>query len=305
MTTDKIIVIVGPTASGKSELSVRLAKKFSGEIISVDSRQIYRGLNIGSGKVEGQWQTQAGHKVFIYKGIPHYLIDEASPRTQYSVEKFQNKARTIIQKLLAKGKVPILCGGTMHWIDAIIFEQTIPQVKPNTRIRRQLSKLGTEQMFTMLKKLDPTRAKNIDSQNPHRLIRALEIVMTTGKPVPPTQSAPIYQAIWLGLKPEQEVLEKKIHKRLKQRLDSGLIEEVQELRKSGLSWKKLEGFGLEYRYCALYLQEKITKQQLEEQLFIAIRQYAKRQMTWWKKNKSIRWFADASEALKAIDSISF
>lgn len=285
-----MIVIVGPTASGKSELAVRIAKKVEGEIISADSRQIYKGLDIGSGKIEGKWR---GGK-FIYKNVPHYLIDEASPRVQYSVARFQKKARATLDDIFARGKTPIICGGTGHWIDAVVFSQVLPAVKADSKLRARLAKLSTAQMFAKLQKLDPARAKNIDSKNPRRLMRALEIVMTTGKPVPKLQSTSAYTVKWIGLNPEMEILEKKIAKRLNERIKQGMIKEVQKLRNSGISWKRLESFGLEYKFCALHLQGKISLEEMRALLLIAIRQYAKRQMTWWKRNKDIKWQSNAA-----------
>ncbi len=323
-----IICVVGPTASGKSELAVKLAKKYDGEIISADSRQIYEGMNIGSGKVEGKWFTvnsQTKHrrtgpksfkdsKVFVYKNIPHYLIDEASPSAQYSAAKFQRRARAALVDILRRGKLPIICGGTGHWIDAVVYESNFPKVKPSSAIRQMLSHLTKQEMFEMLIKLDPRRAIEIDKNNPHRLIRALEIVITTGKPVPKLsgnldestkelQTFNDYKILWLGLNPSMETLEKNIAKRLKERLRIGMIREVENLHKpkkqggSGLSWKRLEAFGLEYKYCALYLQDKISKQELEQSILIASRQYAKRQLTWWKRNKEIVWATTESKSL--------
>lgn len=329
----KIIVVVGPTASGKSELAVKLAKKYNGEIISADSRQIYRGLDIGSGKVTGHWASHPersegsakkvfferseaksrssrpvspmasrggqARTVFVYKNIPHYLIDEANPKTQYSVAKFQKQAGKIIADLLKRGKLPIICGGTGHWIDAVVFEQTLPEVKPDAKLRAKLNKMSTKELFARLQKLDPKRAAEIDAKNPRRLIRALEIVMTTGKPVPklPTLPSPhegrvregLYDAIWLGINPDKVTLHKKIEKRLKVRLKQGLIKEVTQLHNQGLSWKKLESFGLEYKYVALFLQDKLSETEMKEQLLRAIKQYAKRQLTWWKRNSQIHW----------------
>lgn len=311
-----IIVVVGPTASGKSELAVRIAKKVDGEIISADSRQIYKGLDIGSGKVEGTWKKVvrksdgrsksggAGQKVFLYKDVPHYLIDEASPRVQYSVARFQKRARAAVADILARGKTPIICGGTGHWVDAIVFEQTFPNVKADAKLRAKLAKLTTAQLFAKLQKLDPARASSVDAKNPRRLVRALEIVITTGKPVPNQvarvdqnpSAFPDVKIEWIGLNPKMEVLEKKIAKRLNERVQQGMLKEVKSLKKSGLSWKRLESFGLEYKFCALHLQGKISEKELNPLLFTAIRQYAKRQMTWWKRNKKIKWFQDNKKA---------
>ena len=299
MMTDRLIVIVGPTASGKSELAVRIAKKIGGEIISADSRQIYRGMDIGSGKVEGAWTTHPEtHKpVFTYKHIPHYIIDETSPRSQYSVSMFQKKAHRIITDILKRGKVPILCGGTGHWVDAVVYNETLPEVKPNPKLRKELEQESAASLFKRLQKLDPARSKTIDAHNPRRLIRALEIVIATGKPVPHKTRTALYNTTYIGLNPGMEVLEAKIAKRLKTRFKQGMVSEIEQLHTQGISWKRLESFGLEYKYIALYVQGKLTKGEMEQQLFTAIRQYAKRQLTWWKRNKDIQWFSEAKDAL--------
>ncbi len=295
MPKPSILIVVGPTAAGKSELAVKLAKKFNGEVISADSRQIYRGLDIGSGKIEGQWQN----KIFLYKNIPHYLIDEANPRVQYSVARFQKNARKAIADILSRGKLPIICGGTAHWVDAVVFEQSLPDVKPNTQLRTKLTKLTPAQLFTKLKKLDPARAKTIDAKNPRRLIRALEIIMTTGQAVPKVTTKSPYNPIWIGVNPGIKKLETNIQKRLQARLKQGMIKEVSNLHKQGLSWKKLESLGLEYKFCALYLQQKLSKTDMELLLYRAIRQYAKRQLTWWKRNEAIQW-SETPEKLLSI-----
>lgn len=287
-----LLVIVGPTASGKSELAVKLAKKIDGEIISADSRQVYKGMDIGSGKVPGKWHK----KVYLYKAVPHYLIDVASPKRQFSVAQFQTQATKIIDDIFRRGKTPIICGGTGHWVDAVVFGQSLPQVKANPTLRRKLEKMTVEDLFKQLQKLDPDRAAEIDSKNPRRLIRALEIVMSTGKPVPKMKTESKYSVYWIGLNPGMPKLEQKISKRLKIRLKQGLVAEVKKLHVQGLSWKRLESFGLEYKYAALFLQGKLTKQEMEQQLNTAIRQYAKRQMTWWKRNDKIEWLSNAKAA---------
>lgn len=285
--TPHIIVIVGPTSSGKSELAVRLAKKHNGEILSADSRQVYRGMDIGTGKITGQWHDSH----YVYKRIPHYGIDIASPKRQYSVARFQTYAKKVLADMISRRKTPIICGGTAHWIDAVVFSQQIPAVKPNKQLRKKLEKKSTESLFKQLQKLDPARAKTIDRHNPRRLIRALEIVIGTGKPVPRLQQQSPYHVTWVGINPPQDTLFRNIEKRLKVRLRDGMIHEVQKLKKQGLSWRRLESFGLEYKLIALYLQKKLSYEQMYEQLLSAIKHYSKRQLTWWKRNKHIRWIS--------------
>lgn len=309
----KILAVVGPTASGKSELAVALAKKFRGEIISCDSRQIYKGMDLGTGKVPGRW-IAARHpkraeraegslkKIFVYKSIPHHLIDFQNPAQQYSAARFQREAKKTIADILKRGRLPILCGGTMHWIDAIVFGQAIPAVKPDFQLRARLEKQSADALYKRLIKLDPTRAASIDKFNKRRLIRALEIVIISGKPVPILQSFNLqssnYSPLWLGITRPQADLYKKIDVRLKQRLKAGMLKEVAILHKRGLSYKRLESFGLEYKFISLFLQKKISHEEMVKQLSYAIKHYSKRQMTWWKRNKDIIWIKP--EAKKAI-----
>jgi tRNA dimethylallyltransferase len=314
----KILVLVGPTSSGKSELAVKLARRFNGEIISADSRQIYRGLNLGTGKIPGKWISVKTHgRVFYrYKGIFHHCIDYVNPKKQFSAALFKKDAQKAISAVLKRGKLPILCGGTAHWIDAVVYNQKLPDVKPNKKLRAALEKKSADVLYHRLLKLDPTRAKTIDRFNKRRLIRALEIVISTGRPVPTIPSAAEgslsslgvakYNVLWLGIKTNQTDLYKKIERRLKERFKQGMIKEVADLHNyplqslervpranarggRGLSWKRLNSFGLEYRFVSLYLQKKITFDQMFTQLLFAIKHYSKRQLTWWKKNKEIKW----------------
>jgi tRNA dimethylallyltransferase len=302
----KILAIVGPTASGKSELAVRLAKKFNGEIISCDSRQIYKGMNLGTGKVEGSWTTLQmrgrAFQQFVYKKVPHHLIDFQNPKKQFSVAQFQNQAKKTAVEIVKRDHLPILCGGTMHWMDAVVFRQVLPDVKPNYKLRKQLEAKSARSLFARIRTLDPVRAKSIDPNNKRRLIRALEIILTTGKPVPLLHaSSSMFNVLWLGVKRPQTDLYKKIDRRLKQRLEAGMIEEVKKLKKSGLSWKRLEDFGLEYRFVSQYLQKKLTFEEMFTQLSYAIKHYSKRQMTWWKRNKEINWIEpDAKTASRLV-----
>ncbi len=295
----KIIAIIGPTASGKSDLAVEIARGLNAkqvqkkagidgaEIISADSRQVYRGMNIGTGKITDQEM----------RGIPHHLLDVADPKRRFTVARYRQMTLKILKVIYKKNKLPIICGGTGFYIQAIIDGLIIPEVKPNNQLRAQLEKLDTEALFEKLKQLDPRRAKKIDRYNRRRLIRALEIVMITGRKIPPLKSTPEFKPLIVGIKKNKEELKKLIAKRLTKRLRSGLIQEVKKLRKAGISWKRLEEFGLEYRWLALYLQEKVSYLEMVKSLQKDIEQYAKRQMTWFKKDKRIHWVKNKKEAI--------
>lgn len=286
--TEPLIVILGPTASGKSELAVRLAKKFNGEVVSADSRQIYKGMDIGTGKItEKEMQ-----------GIPHYLLDVASPKRKFTATQYRKLALLAIKKILGKGKIPFLCGGTAFYISAVVDGIMIPEVKPDWELRKKLEKKSLRELFETLKKIDPRRTKTIDKFNPRRLIRALEIVLKTKRPIPEFQTNPLLRpTLFLGIEKERKKINLLIKKRLLKRLrESRMMVEVKKLRKSGLSWKRLEGFGLEYRWISRYLQNKISYQEMIERLQKDIEHFAKRQMTWWKTDKRIRWIKNGKEA---------
>jgi len=283
----KIIVIVGPTASGKTALAIKLAKKLNGltgqgEIISADSRQVYKGLDIGTGKVTKKEMA----------GIPHHLLDVADPKKIFTVADFKKLAEQKIKEIIARGKTPIMVGGTGFYIQVIVDNLILPEVGPNKKLRAKLAVKTTAELFEILKKLDPSRAGEIDRQNPVRLIRAIEIAKTLGK-VPPLITArpslAVYDFEIIGIKIEQKELNKKIHKRLIERLKQGMLAEVKKLHAHGLSWKRLEELGLEYRYLARFLRGKITKSEMIERLEKEIIKYSKRQMTWFKRDSRIRW----------------
>lgn len=287
----KIIVILGPNASGKTGLSIKLAKKFKGEVVSADSRQVYKGMDIGTGKITKEEM----------QGIPHHLLDVASPKKRFSVAEYKILAEKAIAKIQKKNKIPFLVGGTGFYIQAVADNIQMPAVKPDWKLRAKLEKKPVPELYRMLKKLDLSRAKGIDKNNPRRLIRALEIVLKSKRLIPPlSQNKPNFEALFLGVKRDKKELEKLIEKRLLKRLKAGMIDEVKKLRKSGISWKRLEEFGLEYRYIALYLQNKLSYEQMAERLQKEIEHYAKRQMTWFKRNQRIKWIKEYSQAEKLV-----
>ncbi len=274
----KILVILGPTASGKTAYSVKLAKKVGGEIISADSRQVYKGLDLGTGKVTKKEMA----------GIKHYLLDVADPRWKFTVHDYVKLAEKAIEEIDSRGKVPIICGGTGFYIQALVDGLIIPEVPPNTLLRRKLERMSIAKMLSILKKLDSNRYETIDRHNPRRIIRAIEIATVLGK-VPELKTVTKYDPEFIGITLPKEVLRENIHKRLLARMKAGMINEVRELHANGLTWKRMEELGLEYRFIARFLQDKITKEEMVKQLEIAINQYAKRQMTWFKRDKRIAW----------------
>jgi tRNA dimethylallyltransferase len=289
---NKLIVILGPTASGKTGMSIKLAKKFNGEIVSADSRQIYKGLDIGSGKVTKKEM----------QGIPHYLLDVAKAKKRFSVTQYQSLAKKAITKIQHKNKLPFLVGGTGFYIQSIVDNIVLPSVKPNWKLRTKLEKKSNEELFLMLQKLDPTRAQNIDSHNPRRLLRALEIIITSKKPIAKIDQSPTsIEILQIGIKKDKTELAKLINKRLLARLkDNAMINEVKKLHKQGVSWRRFEELGLEYKFVAQYLQQKITYQEMINKIQKESEHFAKRQMTWFKRDKRIKWTKEYKQAEKLI-----
>ena len=281
----KLIVILGPTASGKTDLAIKLATKYGGSVVSADSRQVYKGLDSGSGKITKKEM----------RGVPHYLLDVANPKRKFTVAQYQKLAMVAVKKIQAQGRVPFLVGGTGFYIQSIVDGIVIPEVKPNWTLREKLSRYQVERLYEMLKKLDPMRARTIDTKNPVRLIRAIEIANVTGKPIPKIVQHPTLNILQIGIKKSQEELKKLIAKRLQKRLN-GMIAEIKKLRTNGLSFKRLEELGLEYRFAAQYVQSKISLDEMKGSIQKKSEQYVKRQMTWFKRDKKIHWIATQKEA---------
>lgn len=277
----KVLAVVGPTASGKTSLSIALAKEFNGEVISADSRQVYRGMDLGTGKVTSEEMAS----------IPHHLLDIADPMTVYTGAEFVRDAAAALEEILQCGRRPIIAGGTFFYLDLLRGKWQSAPVEPNEDFRASLQNLSNATLFEMLYARDPMRSATIDQANHRRLIRALEIVEAIGT-VPPakTQSSP-YEWLIIGIDISKEKLHENIHIRLLERLKDGMIEEVEQLHKNGVSYERLNSFGLEYRYIAKYLQGELTQDEMQQQLETKIRQFAKRQMTWLKRDQDIEWFA--------------
>lgn len=275
-----VIAIVGPTAVGKSALAVRLARKFNGEVISADSRQVYCGLNIGTGKITAREM----------QGVQHHLLDIADPKKKFSVVQYVNLAEKVIHDISSRGKIPIICGGTGFYISALVDGIVLPDVPANPDLRARLKNKSPYELFRTLAKLDPRRAKEIDRHNARRLIRSIEIAEALGN-VPKLSARHNYKPLFIGITLPPQELQKRIHARLLARMERGMIGEAKRLHAKGLSWKRMDELGLEYRYLALHLQGKLTRAQMTEILNTEIWHYAKRQMTWFKRDKRIKWFS--------------
>lgn len=300
----KVIVILGPTSSGKSALAIKLAKKFNGEVISADSRQVFRYLNHGTGKIVGAWQTDPsiGKKLFVSEKIPHHLIDFVSPRLDYNVAQFKIDCEKSLSEISSRGKLPLICGGSGFWISAITDGLLFPEIKPNRSLRLKLEKATAEDLFKKLTEIDPRRAREIDPQNKQRLIRALEICAAIGK-VPRARKLnhPRFNFLKIGLKSTKEELNKKIQTRLETRWLAGMIEEVRMLhQKKKLSWKKIQSFGLAYYWIPLYLQKEIGLKTLKEKVYLAEKNYAKRQRTWFKRDPDICWYSSEKKIFSEV-----
>lgn len=279
MHKEKVLVILGPTASGKSALGVRLARRFGGEIISADSRQVYKGLDLGTGKITKKEM----------RGIPHHLLDVASSKRKFSASNFVKKARTAHSNILQNMRVSIVVGGTGYYIDSFVGRILVPDVPPDRALRKKLESQSTEKLFAMLQKRDAERAATIEPHHKRRLIRALEIARALGKNPTPAVSSP-YDVLWIGIAPTLPELEEKISKRLRARLKAGMLKEARLLRERGLSLKRMGELGLEYRSQARHLKGLITKEEMISELERDIRRYAKKQLAYWKRNTHIEWF---------------
>jgi tRNA dimethylallyltransferase len=298
---NKLIVILGPTASGKTGLSIKLAKKYNGEVVSADSRQIYKGMDIGTAKP----QITAKRKKIMSGGIAHWLIDIKNPNQPYTVAEYKKEALRAIRNIQKWGKLPILTGGTGLYIKAIVDNLNIPKVKADSllrqKIEKEIQKQGLSHVFGKLIKLDPEAAYIVDPKNPRRVLRALEVVLLTKRPFSEQRKAgnPLFDILEIGISVSKEKLRERINLRVEEMMKEGLVEEVKKLVKEyGADQQVFDAIG--YREIIKHLNNKMTIQQAKEIMKINTWHYAKRQMTWFKRDKRIHWIKNHKEAEKLI-----
>ena len=282
-----LVVILGPTASGKTRLAVEAARALNGEIISADSRQVYRGMDIGTGKDLDE-----------YGSIPYHLIDIVDPGYEFNVYEFQQRFYRSFVQIRARACLPILCGGTGLYIDAVLNNYALTAAPPDPELRAHLNTLTSAELRAMLLKLKPQQHNNTDLGERERLIRAIEIA-SAGLQHKPLADPPTIKAKIFGLRWPRPELRQRIKTRLHQRLDEGMVDEVQQLHRQGTSWETLEFYGLEYRFIAQYLQGQLSYNDMVQKLCSAICKFAKRQETWFRRMEkhgtSINWL-DADNA---------
>jgi tRNA dimethylallyltransferase len=289
----KLIVIEGTTACGKSGLGVELAAHYGGEIVSADSRQVFRGLDLGSGKITPE-ET---------RGVPHHLIDVVNAGEFYSMADFQKQAFEAIDGIIARGKIPFLVGGTGLYVASVADGYVMSDRMPDLAYRKELEKLTTEELYVMLQKIVPDT--DVDPRNRNRVMRVLEKIHDGDDIVPAKE--PRYETLRLGVTWDRDILRQRIDERLDRRLEEGMIEEVDQLLKSGVSETFMIKLGLEYKFITQYLRgEYSSLEEMKELLATAIKQFAKRQMTWFRRDQSIHWLDmtgdPVREACEKIDA---
>ena len=311
MKNNKVIVILGPTSSGKTSFAVNLAHKFGGEIVSADSRQVYRRMDVGTGKdlSEYSFKDVNGLKV----NIPYHLIDVVEPNEEFDIVKWNKIAKIAIDDILKRGKLPMVVGGTGLYIQSLVDNYDFSEVKPDKEYREELEEKSEKELQNILKKIKPEIIEDLDGNdfgNKRRLIRYIEILKDNKNfsIKNSLKNDKKYNYLLLGLTLPREEINKKIHDRLLHRVEKeGLIDEVKKLHKvDGVSWKRFESLGLEYKHASWFLNGKIDYDEMIEKTFIAIRQFAKRQMTWFrrweKQGADIRWINDGEVTDELIEN---
>lgn len=297
----RLLVILGSTSTGKTDVALRLAKKFNGELVSCDSRQIYTGLDIGTGKmpgISGRLKIEKGK--WVFDDVPIYMYDVISPKRQYTVYHYVKDANKVIDRIVKKGKLPIVVGGTGLYLKALIEGLPSLVIPVDQNLRKQLNNLTKQQLQQKLQKLDKNKWEsfnNSDKQNPRRLIRAIESASLLLSGLMQSQSKPqgglIVRSdiLKIGLTAPRNILYKRIDERVIARINQGMIDEAESLHKAGLSYKRMKQLGLEYGVLADYISGKIaSKDELIKLLQNKIHGFARRQITWFKKEKNVKWF---------------
>ena len=306
----KVVVITGPTACGKSDIGIRLAQKFNGEIISADSRQVYKKMDIGTGKVLGSTDVSNYIDIppklypFISEGIKHWLIDILNPAEQFSVADFQKYAEKIEIDIDRRNKIPFIVGGTGFFIRSLTEGLMFPNVKVSEETINNVESLPYEEALKQLLTLQNNADEFIDIKNPRRVQRALSLMMSGMQNLSEMRmhKKTIAQYLVIGITYDRETINKRILKRLDDRLNHGMVEEIDSLLKNGdVTTERLDDFGLEYRWIGRFVTGQMTYDEMHEKLYTEICRFAKRQMTWFKKYCNVTWINNEKQITEMID----
>ncbi len=321
----RVIVVLGPTSSGKTALSLRLARKYGGEIINADARQMYRGFSIGTGKPPGRRGKYATHNAYLvkvqhpevlekaeeqhldteklYPEIPHYLMDFLEPDELMTVAEWRERAIRAIDGIIKRGHLPIIVGGTGLYTSALIDNFDIPHVPPNPALRSSFEKQPLDKLVSHLLKLDPTAATVVDLKNPRRVIRGIEICTFTGKSIASQRKKhpPIVDAFEVGIKRSREEVRRRIDLAVRRMLEDGWPDEVRTQHDEGVSWTAPAMTSIGYKEISLYLRGEIMLDKAIHLIKLATYHYAKRQETWFKRDPRIHWAKDEDEAVGLVD----
>ncbi len=293
----KVLVILGPTATGKTDVALSLAKKYKGELVACDSRQVYKYLDIGTGKMPGQdLKFKKYNSQWEIDGINVWMYDVADPKSQYTVKDYIDQATVVVEDILNRGKLPIIVGGTGLYLKGLLYGFPNLSVPIDENLRGELEKLSLKKLQEKLISLSPTRFEKLtepDKKNPRRLLRSIELIcMNPYKDTNKKLDVQIknWDVLKIGLTSPRDVLKKRVFSRLVSRIDQGLIKEAEQLNQTGLTVQRMKELGLEYGMLAKFITKEVTYDQLIDQLSVKIFQYAKRQMTWFKKEPGVCWF---------------
>jgi tRNA dimethylallyltransferase len=299
----KVVVVVGPTACGKTNWSLRLAQKHGGEIISADSRQIFRKMNIGTAKEPGEWRRNGLRRTYYIQDVPHHLIDFLDPGKRFSMAEFRDKAVKYVKLAHQNKRLPIVAGGTGLYVAGLVDNLKIPRVEPNYKLRRSLEEKSLDELMVLLKNLDPVAVDNIDQKNKRRIIRALEVCIFTGEPFSEQRERgePLFDFLQIGIETSRDVLYERINARVDQMMKLGLLKEIEILLKQKYSWELPSLSGIGYRQFQDYFDQKCPLDEAIERLKRDTRRYARKQLSWFRRDKRIVWLKDYTEAEKIVE----
>jgi tRNA dimethylallyltransferase len=296
----RVICVVGPTASGKTSLGIRLAKEFEGEVINADSRQVYKDFAIGTGIPPGKSGFFQKHRAYLSEGVPHYLMDFLDPLESYSVVEWKDKALQALEGIVKRKHLPVIVGGTGLYLRALIDNLSIPKVEPNPTMRKALEEKPLSELVAVLLKIDPFARHAVDLKNPRRVIRAIEVATFTGKPFTAQQEKgkPLVEALQIGRRWTREQLNTRIDAAVEDMVKRGWIDEIRAALKKGIPEDAPAMTSIGYREMSRAMRKEISLEDAVRFTKDAVHQYAKRQMTWFNRDKRICWVDSEEEAIK-------